>query len=143
MSKYKIIFFDYYGVVDTLWAELQDQRDVLSELSKRFRLGIISNSTQATRDALSGAGFDFSFEPIVLSGECGLAKPSKEIFEYACSQARVKPSEALFVDDQVLHLEGAQAADFGACLYFGSSRQLENKFESVPDFRALKGWLDE
>ena len=59
-------------------------------------------------------GFEGLFEGVISSCECGLAKPDLAIFAFAAQRAGAEPSEILFVDDIMSHVEAARAAGFEA-----------------------------
>lgn len=86
--------------------------EVLSALRGRFRLGIISNGpSDLQRYKLRLFELERNFDPIVISGEVGVAKPSVEIFRYALERAQVSAGEALYVGDSpVYDIAGAKGA---------------------------------
>jgi len=43
---------------------------------------------------------DYYFGPVILSGECGIAKPARGIFELACGSMGACPSQAVYVGDR-------------------------------------------
>lgn len=69
--------------------------------------------------------FDFldSFDGIVVSGDEGLLKPDREIFELFFKRYGVAPQSAVFVDDSKHNVEGARAAGMEA-LHFTSPEAL-------------------
>jgi 2-haloacid dehalogenase len=60
----------------------------------------------------SRARFDFlnSFDGIVVSGDEGVLKPDREIFELFFDRYGVAPATSVFVDDSLRNVEGARAA---------------------------------
>jgi len=54
------------------------------------------------------------FDGVYLSHEIGMRKPDVEIFEFICRENQLNPSETLFVDDSIQHIEGAQLAGLQA-----------------------------
>jgi putative hydrolase of the HAD superfamily len=73
----------------------------LAALSRRHRLAIISNGDGvAQRLKLARTGLSTCFDPIVLSGECGLAKPDARLFLHACDLGGHVPGAALCVGDR-------------------------------------------
>ena len=49
------------------------------------------------------------FNHIYLSHEIGMRKPNVDIFEYVCRENSLNPSETLFIDDSIQHIEGAKS----------------------------------
>jgi len=102
--------------IDELWWEcshLQVYPDVEPTLSrlrtKGLKLGLVSNGfKQDLQHVLGELGLKKWFDAVVCIDSCNCAKPAKEIFLYALDMLGVKPSEALFVGDSVVHdYEGA------------------------------------
>ncbi len=85
--------------------------EVLAALRGRFRLGIVSNGpSDLQRYKLKLFDLEHEFDPIVISGEVGIAKPDPKIFRYALELAKVSPSEALYVGDSpVYDIVGAKS----------------------------------
>lgn len=54
------------------------------------------------------------FETLVVSGQEGMMKPDKRIFELLCTRAGVAPETCLFIDDSPKNVEGAKAAGWDA-----------------------------
>lgn len=75
-------------------------REVLRILKPRFPLGVISNGpSDLQRYKLRLFDLECEFDPIVISGEVGVAKPDPRIFRHALELVKVLPSEALYVGD--------------------------------------------
>ncbi len=58
--------------------------------------------------------FDFLgwFEGIVISGEVGVNKPDRRIFEHLVEQFGIEPAAALFIDDSSANVHAARALGF-------------------------------
>jgi 2-haloacid dehalogenase len=71
------------------------------------------------------ARFDFlnSFDGIVVSGDEGVLKPDREIFELFFARYGVAPESAVFIDDSKHNVEGARAAGMQV-LHFTSPEAL-------------------
>lgn len=88
----------------------------LNELKKNYRLFLLSNTNEIHVTAFSAYmqrtfGFsDFSgyFENAYYSCRIGMRKPDKEIFDFVLTENKLLPSETLFIDDSVQHVEGAR-----------------------------------
>lgn len=57
------------------------------------------------------------FDEIVISGEVGYAKPSKEIFQIVLDRLKIEPSEAIFIDDSKSHVDGAEKVGIKSIQY--------------------------
>ena len=82
--------------------EIFPAKNVLTELKNKFLLGVVSNSLgKNTRVDLTITGFIDLFDAIITSSEAGKRKPHPFIFESALKRLEVKPSEAIFVGDDI------------------------------------------
>jgi putative hydrolase of the HAD superfamily len=65
-----------------------------------LRLGVITNNEPVhQRQKLTTVGLIDAFDGLVISGEVGHAKPSREIFDHAVRALGVAPSRAVHVGD--------------------------------------------
>ena len=79
------------------------QKHRLQELSKRYKLGIVSNGGGGSqRRKLQATELDqiFPSERTFISGELGVAKPDPRIFHHACEVLGEDPKDCLFIGDQ-------------------------------------------
>jgi len=78
-----------------------DVLECLKEL-KGVKLGVISNGkTWPQVEKLEKTDILRYFSVFAVADLAGFAKPDRRIFEYACSQAGCKPSEAYYVGDRL------------------------------------------
>jgi FMN phosphatase YigB (HAD superfamily) len=86
-----------------------DARRVVEELrtfrgsdGKKLRTGIISNAPdgRSIREFLERDGVTKLFDPVIISAEVGLSKPSEAIFMKALDHLKVRPAEAIYVGDR-------------------------------------------
>ena len=62
-------------------------------------------------------GFLSRFRDIVVSGEVKLLKPDPAIYYLALDRFRLRPAEALFIDDRAINVDGARAVGMKAHLF--------------------------
>jgi putative hydrolase of the HAD superfamily len=94
------LFASYLARYEAAWTLFPDVLPCLDRLMS-FRLGIISNGrSDEQRKKLGRFGLVGRFEHILISEECGVAKPDQKIFRWACAAVRVSPAEALYIGDQ-------------------------------------------
>ena len=69
----------------------------------RYRTAMISNFgyAPALYESLDRFGIRGAFETVVVSAEVGWCKPHRMIFDHTFEKMRVRPSEALFLGDQL------------------------------------------
>ena len=60
------------------------------------------------------------FQGIVVSGEEKLLKPDPAIYYLALDRFRLRPADALFVDDRAINVAGAEAVGMKAHLFIGA-----------------------
>jgi len=66
-----------------------------------YQMGIVSNGERRQQQyKLEKTGIDRYFGPLILSAECGVAKPARGIFELACDSMGAPPSQAIYVGDR-------------------------------------------
>lgn len=93
-----------------------------------LRTALLSNSwgNSYPRD-----GWDDMFDAVVISGEVGLRKPDREIFDLTLARLDVTAAETVFVDDLEPNVEAAQALGMTAILhtaYDETAARLESLF---------------
>jgi glucose-1-phosphatase len=95
---------------------------LLEELRKHYRIFLLSNTNEIHyhcylenfRKQFGYGDFDALFEKAYFSYRIGLKKPSMEIFHYVLHDSTMDPSETLFIDDTLIHVEGARNAGIQA-----------------------------
>jgi putative hydrolase of the HAD superfamily len=80
-----------------------ETRQVLDWAKERYRTAMISNFAYAPAlyESLDHFGIRAAFETIVVSAEVGWCKPHPFIFEHTFERMGIRPSEALFLGDQI------------------------------------------
>lgn len=96
----KTIADQYYNAYQRNWTLFEETTEVLENLRKDYSLAILSNgdSTQQ-RKKLAVTGLEKYFDNVFISGEVGINKPNKEIFEYACNKMNIDPKNGIMVGD--------------------------------------------
>lgn len=105
--KYVRMYYDYSSFL-----LFDDTEDILKWLKLQgYFIGLISNCPSNTRGKFHQLGIKDYFDTVILSFEVGLMKPSKEIFDLALQELKVKPSLAVMVGDKLVQdMEGAKNA---------------------------------
>lgn len=97
--------------------------DIVRELQAAgIRLLALTNYP-AEKFAAARADFEVlnAFEGIVVSGEEGIGKPDREIFERLLDRYEVDPSRAVYVDDRAEHVETARQLGLAGLVYTGAA----------------------
>lgn len=82
--------------------------DFIRSLRGKYKTGLISNAWGDLRDFIIREKFDDAFDKMIISAEVGAVKPEPKIFQIALQQFGIKPNEAVFVDDFLINIEGAE-----------------------------------
>jgi 2-haloacid dehalogenase len=70
------------------------------------------------------------FEGIVVSGDEKTRKPFADIYEILLKRYNVEPAEAVFIDDAIVNVQGAEAVGIKA-IHFHSPEQLKESLRSL------------
>lgn len=76
-------------------------KDVLEQLYRKYKLGIIANQSIGLKERLIDYGIEKYFDLILSSSDVGVSKPSLEIFELALNESSCTPNEAIMVGDRL------------------------------------------
>ena len=101
---------------EMLAGEIPGTVDVLARLrAVGVRLVALSNWS-AEMFPVARERFDFLawFEGIVISGDVGVNKPDRRIFDHLAEQFGIEPTTALFIDDSSANVEAAKALGYRA-----------------------------
>jgi putative hydrolase of the HAD superfamily len=103
LAESYVLFHDVQACLDTL-------------RTRGLKLGLITNNESVHQRAkLARTGLDVGFEAVVISGEVGVAKPERAIFEQACALLGVAPGRALHIGDNIeTDVRGARSAGIEA-----------------------------
>lgn len=163
----KAVFFD---LGDTLIAEedvagrhlwevtlkkLPHTDDVLRQLKRKYKLGLITNTITSTeehvRKALQRIGIEQFFDVILTSVDFGLEKPDPQIFIKALKTVNVKPEEAVMVGNRIsTDILGGNKAGMKTILFRWNQRypekagsQLEQATRTIKSLKELPRILSE
>ena len=105
--------------------------NLLEMLSKRYTLVIVSN---LPKEWIKILFFDRApklfFKHVIISGDVGVRKPDRKMYEKLLSESKVSPNEIVFIDDKKSNLMVAR--DFGMITIWMRGRGDDAPFE--PDF---------
>ena len=95
-----------------MWSGWMWDTNLLSDiriLKSNYKLGTISDAWPGAREGMIEYINNGIFDVSVFSYEEGLEKPDPQIFRRALSRLEVIPQEAIFLDDKLKNIQGAQA----------------------------------
>ncbi len=125
---------DYYGRwTDMLKAPIPETVEIFRHLkqSGRYKLYALTNWQSGLFDiALVRYNFLHWFDGRVVSGEEKTRKPFPEFYQRLLNRYDLKPSEAIFIDDNARNVKAAE--DLGIrSIHFQSPRQLKGKLTEM------------
>ena len=101
--------------------------------SRGFKIGILTNMPPAfAKDHFRSVFADFIAlsDALVISGEEGIVKPDRRIYDLLRERIGLPAETLLFVDDVEKNVNGARAAGWNA-IRFVSNDQVESDFEKL------------
>lgn len=111
----EVLFADFKEAWNALLLDFPQKRyDLLSKLGEDFNLYLCSNTNEMHYNAFQEIvnQYEDVFEDLFLkayySHKIELRKPSSAIFEYMLKENNLNPSEVLFLDDSIQHIEAAK-----------------------------------
>lgn len=111
-SEYLRLLGEQTNVVD-------GARDVLSELSKQYLIGVLSNGFKEVQyEKLRNTGLDRYVQRMVLSDEIGIQKPDRRIYDYALEETGAIANQTVMVgDNPETDVQGALNAGWRAIFF--------------------------
>lgn len=107
-----------------------DFKQVSRRLMSKYRLGIISNDLSNWSKFLRKK-FDLDFfQEVIISGDVGVRKPDKSIYDIFIDKANVSPEKCVFIDDRSKNLIPAAALGMKTIRF---KREIENS-DFNPDY---------
>lgn len=96
--------------------------------------GILSNLPRVLGEELRATpGFLDHFDHVTFSYELRMVKPAAAIYHHAFEGLKVSPSEALFIDDKQVNVDGAIAVGLHAELFTTWENFVRRKIQGLPD----------
>ncbi|XOZ32479.1 HAD family hydrolase [Halomonadaceae bacterium KBTZ08] len=106
------LFNRYLAFYEAAWELFPDVLPFLAYWARQDRLAVLSDGSQAQQERkLEKTGIRGFFQAVVTAEMVGVGKPDARIFQAACDQLRVHPSEASYIGDRLdKDARGAQSA---------------------------------
>ena len=96
------------GLVDRMFSRFQHAHDMAGLVrrahSSRVQTALLSNSWG---DQYLREGWDDMFDAVVISGEVGMRKPERRIFEYTLRRLQLTAADCVLVDDHDRNIKAA------------------------------------
>jgi HAD superfamily hydrolase (TIGR01509 family) len=105
----------------------------IHSLRPRYRTGLISNAISNLRHYLVEVWhIADAFDELVISSEVGIVKPEAGIYQLALRGLQAAPEQAVFIDDSLPNVTGAQAVGMQA-IHFRNPEQMHVELEEILD----------
>jgi len=105
---------------------LLGMKDLLEQLSKKYKLGLLSNSANFQEGLLEKMDIKKYFDEVIYSWQIGSIKPHRKNFEAVCEKLGVTFDETIFVDDSTKNIKAAESYGIKA-MRFQSADQLKKE----------------
>lgn len=99
--------------------------ETIRSLRGKYHTGLISNAWSGLREFITKEKVIEIFDTVIISAEIGVVKPSAGIYEVALKQAKVKASEAVFVDDMPANIEACEKIGMKGILFNDPQESLD------------------
>ena len=101
--------------------------DLISRLKKRYKTGLLTNYTHEWMEELiSTYQLDKYFDVKVISSLYKKIKPGSEIYKITLDLLKVKPDEAIFIDDRQINVDGGEKAGIRSFLFTSDQKLMED-----------------
>ena len=97
-------------------------------LKKRgYKIAVLSDQWILSKEALMPKEYYKKFDEVIISCDVGLRKPNPLIYKLAIKKLNLKPSEILFIDNQVWNTKPANKLGIKTILFKNNRQLFENK----------------
>lgn len=115
----ELFYFAHYAGHCELFPEV---KSILEELSKQYKLAVISNAMPSMDWIFDRLGIRKYFKTIILSAFEKVEKPDSKIYNIALNQLNSNREECIFIDDKIENVEGAERVGIRG-LYLDRNKQ--------------------
>ncbi|WP_102399858.1 HAD-IA family hydrolase [Haloimpatiens massiliensis] len=91
----------------TKYIFFSDAINLIPELSKFYKLAVVSDAWPSLENVFRQAGLRDYFSSFIISSQKGVTKPHELMYKTALEDLNVSPNEAIFIDDNIKNCHGA------------------------------------
>lgn len=100
---------------------------IIIDLKKKYKVALLTNANSSyLRALLDETGIGSIFDEVIISSEVGFIKPSKEVFKHTLNKLKIKPAEAIFIDDNPSFCQSAEAIGIKSICFQGVNALISN-----------------
>lgn len=101
--------------------------NLISQLKKKYKIGLLTNYTYKWMDELFTIyNLDKYFDEKIISSLHGAIKPDIKIYQIALNLFKIKPAEAIFIDDRQTNIDGGKNAGIKSLLFTTNLKLVED-----------------
>lgn len=100
--------------------------DFIRSLKPDYKTGVLSDAWANAGEGMADVINHDLFDVIVFSSEVGMQKPDPEIYRLALSRLKVKPQEAIFLDDRERNVDGALSVGMHGLLFTETHQAIQD-----------------
>lgn len=123
-NKLKQIYLWAYRKHFTQNEQLFNQAFKLKKLG--YKIAVLSDQWYLSKEALMPKKYYKKFDKIIVSCDVGMRKPNPRIYLFTIKKLKFKPSEILFVDNQIWNIKPARKLEIQTILFKNNSQLFEN-----------------
>ncbi len=105
---------------------MKDVMKDISELSKKYRLFLLSNLSTPYKEPFLNTGLDKYFEKLFFSCDIGYKKPDLKCYEMILEQSKLNKEEVIMIGDSFI-------SDYKSAQDFGIDAILRNKDKTIKE----------
>lgn len=118
LLKIRISYNDFKAYWQDIFFTNPGIGSLIKRLKKTYKVYLLSNTNKLHFDFIRKKfGIIREFDRIILSYKVGVRKPDPLIYRCALKAARVRPDEAVFIDDRPELVEGARSIGITGILF--------------------------
>lgn len=122
----------YYNWIYNI-PEIEGMRELIIYLKERYGVNIyllsnISTYFSSHREEIPILSL---LDGCVFSGEIGIVKPSREIFQHLLNKYSVSAEECIFIDDNEKNIKGAKEVNINTYLFDGNAKALKEYLDNL------------
>jgi epoxide hydrolase-like predicted phosphatase len=92
-----------------------------------YKIAVLSDQWYLSKEALMPDKYYNRFNSVIVSCDVGLRKPSIKIYKLFLNKIKLRPSEILFIDNQVWNIKPANNLGIKTILFKNNKQLFENK----------------
>jgi putative hydrolase of the HAD superfamily len=126
-------------IADSGEVKNEDLIAYIKTLRPKYKLAMLSNvgSRERIEQRFNAGELDGLFDVVVASGDVGMIKPEREIYELTAEKLGVLPEECVMIDDVREFCDGAEVAGMTA-IQFTSTKQAISDLTALIDTQKEK-----